>query len=411
LLQGFFVLKFISLQITFNYFKLFAIFKKYLLRKNNLKETALYIHIPFCDHKCIYCDFYSIITEDNILPYLNALKKEISYYAKFYSEGRIYTSIFFGGGTPSLMKPEYISEIIKTLKENYNISANTEITLETNPGTVDKEKLKLFRDIGINRISIGIQSFDENELKFLTRIHDKDTATKTVIEANEIGFKNINIDLIFNLPGQTKEKWESNLNIAVKLPVTHISAYSLILERGTILNKMVLDGKVKIQDEDHDADLYETCINFLERYHFHQYEVSNFAKQGFECIHNNAYWRYKDYLSFGTSSHSFMDEKRWWNYSSLKKYLNEIENKNNAVANYEILNKEQMLNEYIMLALRSCGLDIAEFKNKFGDHWLHKNSTYLNELMKRHFISIDKDYIRLTKGGYAVCDEILNKIL
>jgi oxygen-independent coproporphyrinogen III oxidase len=376
-----------------------------------LKETAFYIHIPFCDHKCIYCDFYSIITEDNILPYLNALKKEISYYAAYYSEDRIYTSIFFGGGTPSLMKPEYILEIIKTLKENYNISGNAEITLETNPGTVNKEKLKSFREIGINRISIGIQSFNENELKFLTRIHDKDTAVKTVIEANEIGLNNINIDLIFNLPGQTKEKWESNLNNAVKLPITHISTYSLILERGTILNKMVLDGKVKIQDEDYDADLYEICINFLEQHGFHQYEVSNFAKNGFECTHNNAYWRYKDYLSFGTSSHSFVNGKRWWNFSSLKRYLNEIEKKDNAVANHEILNKEQMLNEYIMLALRSRGLDIFEFKSKFGEYWLNKNTVYLNELMKRNFLAIDENYISLTKRGYAVCDEILSNIL
>ena len=376
-----------------------------------MKESALYIHIPFCDHKCIYCDFYSIITKDNILPYLYSLKKEIEFYSDQYSADRIFTSIYFGGGTPSLMQPEYISEIISTIKKFYAVSNNAEITLETNPGTVDKQKLRLFHNVGINRISIGIQSFDENELKFLTRIHDKETALRTVDYANEAGFKNINIDLIFNLPDQTKEKWKSNLNIAVQLPITHISAYSLILERGTILNKMVIDGKIKIQDSDYDADLYEICLDFLEDNLFIQYEVSNFAKEGFECIHNNAYWRYKDYLSFGTSAHSFINGKRWWNYSSLKKYLSEMEKKNYAAANFEYINKKQMLNEYIMLALRSKGINISEFRDIFGENWLKINADYLSELKNKNFILFNDKYIRLTKSGYALCDEILSNIL
>ena len=376
-----------------------------------MKESALYIHIPFCDHKCIYCDFYSIITEDNILPYLNSLKKEIEYYSGPYSANRVFTSIYFGGGTPSLMKPEYISEIISTIKNFYNLSENAEITLETNPGTVNSKKLNAFYNYGINRISVGIQSFNESELKFLTRIHDKETALKTVYDAAEAGFKNINVDMIFNLSGQTKEIWKSNLNIAVKLPITHISAYSLILERGTILNKMVIDGKVKIQDDDYDADLYEICLSYLVENGFKQYEVSNFAKEGFECIHNNAYWRYKNYLSFGTSSHSFMDGKRWWNYSSLKRYINEIENNNHAVANFELINKQKMLDEYVMLALRSKGLNVNEFRNMFGDYWLKDKSDYLSRLQDKNFVLITNDYIRLTKSGYALCDEILSNIL
>ena len=376
-----------------------------------MKESALYIHIPFCDHKCIYCDFYSIITEDNILPYLNSLKMEIEYYSDPYSANRVFNSIYFGGGTPSLMQPEYIAEIISTLKSSYNVSDNAEITLETNPGTVNSKKLKSFYNYGINRISIGIQSFNEKELKFLTRIHDNETALKTVHDAAGAGFNNINVDLIFNLPGQTKEIWKSNLSIAVKLPITHISAYSLILERGTILNKMIIDGKVKIRDDDYDAELYEMCLNFLEENNFRQYEVSNFAKEGFECIHNNAYWRYKEYLSFGTSSHSFMDRKRWWNYSSLKRYISEIEITNHAVANFELISKKQMLDEYIMLALRSKGLNVNEFRNMFGDDWLKDKSDYLSQLKDRKFILITDDFIRLTKSGYALCDEILSNIL
>lgn len=376
-----------------------------------MKESALYVHIPFCDHKCIYCDFYSIITTDNIRPFLVSIKKEIKYYSDLYSKDRIYTSIFFGGGTPSLMEPEYLGEIIDSLKANYSISEDVEITMETNPGTVDKKKLRSFREIGINRISIGIQSFDEYELKFLTRIHDKKTAIKTVNNAKEAGFDNISVDLIFNLPGQTKEKWKRNLGTALTLPIKHLSAYSLILERGTILNKMVLDKKVIMQDDDYDADLYEMTIDFMEDKGFLQYEVSNFTKAGYECRHNNAYWRYKDYFSFGTSAHSFVNGKRWWNYSSLRRYISEIENYGFAVAGSEVISAEQKFNEYVMLALRSSGLDLEEFKNMFGENWINEKYDYFKQLMNQSIVKITDKNISLTKKGYAVCDEILNKIL
>ena len=225
------------------------------------------------------------------------------------------------------------------------------------------------------------------------------------------GFKNISADLIFNLPGQTKAKWLNNLETIVELPVKHISAYSLILERGTILNKMVLDGKVKIEDEDYDAELYELTIDFLESKGFSQYEVSNFSKEGYECIHNKAYWEYRDYLSFGPSAHSFVDGKRWWNFSSLKKYISEIETKNFAVAGSEVVTKEQFFDEYIMLALRSNGININELQLKFGDGWLKSKSNYFSELQQHNLLMISKDNIRLTKNGYAVCDEILSNIL
>ncbi|MBP9581589.1 MAG: radical SAM family heme chaperone HemW [Ignavibacterium sp.] len=377
-----------------------------------MKDSALYIHIPFCDHKCIYCDFYSIITSDNITSFLNSLKKEIEYFSKLYSADRKFSSIFFGGGTPSLMQPEYLADIITHLKKYFIVDDNAEITMETNPGTVDKEKLKKFKEGGINRISIGIQSFDEEELKFLTRIHDKQTAIQTVNNAADVGFDNISIDLIFNLPNQTKEKWLTNLQTAIALPIKHISTYSLILERGTILNKMVLDKKVTMQDADYDADLYEATIDFLVSKGFYQYEVSNFTKPGFECVHNNAYWRYRDYLSFGTSSHSFIDGKRWWNYSSLKKYISEIEINNNAIMNSEIISKDQIHDEYIMLALRSSGLDLNDYQIRFAENnWIKKNNSYFELLKNEHHLTINNNWIKLTSKGYAVCDEILKNIL
>lgn len=378
---------------------------------DSLKESALYVHIPFCDHKCIYCDFYSIITKDNIDEFLDSVTKEIAFYSQFHSEGRIYSSIFFGGGTPSLMEPEYINNIISALRDYYIISDDAEITLETNPGTVNKAKLSEFLNYGINRLSIGIQTFDDEELKFLTRIHDKETAIQTVIDAKSAGFENINIDLIFNLPSQSIKKWRRNLEIASSLPVNHISAYSLILEKGTILNKLVLDGKVKIRDADYDAEIYEITMSYLKDHGFKQYEVSNFAKPGYECRHNKAYWHYKDYLSFGPSAHSFVNGKRWWNFSSLKKYISEINLRGSAVANMEVLNNQQMLCEYVMLALRSNGLNVKSLKERFGDKWINEKYDYLRSLQKRGLLYIEDPLIQLTGKGYALCDEILEKIL
>jgi oxygen-independent coproporphyrinogen-3 oxidase len=376
-----------------------------------MKDSALYIHIPFCDHKCIYCDFYSIITYDNVNSFLGSLKKEIDYYSKYFSKERFFSSVYFGGGTPSLMEPEYISEILNCIKKKFLVKEDAEITLETNPGTVNKEKLKSFLNSGINRISIGIQSFNDDELKFLTRIHNSETAAETICYAVDAGFENISADLIFNFPGQTKEKWLSNLKKLVELPVNHISAYSLILERGTILNKMVLDGKVKIQDDDYDAELYHITIEFLEAAGFYQYEVSNFAKAGYECLHNKAYWEYRDYLSFGPSAHSFVKGKRWWNFSSLKRYINEISKNGYAEAGFEYPDNIQMLDEYLMLALRSKGINIQELNSKFGTDWLDKKQEYLNNLEMKNLLIFNENKIKLTSKGYALCDEILASIL
>jgi len=372
-----------------------------------MKNSALYIHIPFCEQKCIYCDFYSIITKNKIDGYLETLLIEMNYYSGLLRDTHIFSSIFFGGGTPSLMSPSYISKIITTAKELFNFTDDVEITLETNPGTVNKEKLVALYEIGVNRLSIGIQSFYEDDLKFLTRIHSSQAARQTVFNAVEAGFNNINIDLIFNLPKQTKEKWFYNLIEAAKLPVTHISAYSLILEPGTILNKMVIDNKVKIEDADFDADLYLITIEYLTSKGFKQYEVSNFALPGYECRHNNAYWQYHDYLGLGTYSHSFINNERWKNLSALSLYSAAIEAKGNAKINIEKITDDEAVNEYIMLALRSSGIDIIELVEMFGDNWLNRNEKYLEVIRAGGFILYKENRISLTKKGYAVCDEIL----
>ncbi|MDP2303100.1 MAG: radical SAM family heme chaperone HemW [Ignavibacteria bacterium] len=376
-----------------------------------INKSALYIHIPFCDHKCIYCDFYSIITSDNVNNYLSSLKKEIDFYSQIYSTTHSFNTIYFGGGTPSLMEPEYLGEIISYLKNKFKIETNSEVTMETNPGTVTKENFISFNKVGVNRISIGIQSFNEDELKFLTRIHSSQTAIDTVHNAKDAGYKNISIDLIFNLPGQTREKWLHNLNTVFTLPIKHISAYSLILERGTILNKMVLDGKVELEDDDHDADLYEMTIDYISNKGMKQYEVSNFCYAGFESVHNNAYWHYKDYLSFGTSAHSFMNGKRWSNLSSLKMYIDAIKKNENAVISIEEISKVEMEEEYVLLALRSRGLLLDEFRKKFGNDWFVRNEKLIDQLVQEKLLVKNNQIIFLTPKGFAVCDEILSRLI
>lgn len=309
------------------------------------------------------------------------------------------------------MLPEYINKIIGELKNKFRVSDDVEITLETNPGTVSFQKLNDFRLAGINRLSVGVQSFNEEDLKFLTRIHTKEEAIKCFYDAVDAGFNNINIDLIFNLPKQTKEKWIYNLKTAIGLPVKHISAYSLILERGTILNKLVLDGKVKIADEDFDAELYSITIKMLVESGFKQYEVSNFSKEGYQCRHNLAYWRYKEYLGFGTSSHSFMGNKRWWNLSSLKMYMDAVDKNHNAQASIENLDNIQMKNEFTMLALRSTGLDLTEYQNFFNEELLITKNNLIKELIENNYLTKQNNFLKLTSKGYPIADEIILKII
>ncbi len=372
-----------------------------------MSKISVYIHIPFCDHKCIYCDFYSITKTENLDLFLVALKEEIL--DCNYFDENIITSIFFGGGTPSLLSPKQIGEILQVFYQNFDVSNSAEITLETNPGTVDLEKLKEFKNVGINRLSIGVQSFNNEELKFLTRIHDKNLAIETVKNGREAGFKNINLDLIFNLPKQTREIWESNLKIALELPISHISAYSLILERGTILNKMVLDKKVEMNEEDFDASLYEYTIDYLSSRNFNQYEVSNFCKKGYECEHNLAYWQHKNYIGFGPSAHSFFNNKRWWNFSGVKQYITKVKNNGNAICGNEELTKQELLDEFVMLAMRSKGLDLNKLENIYGDNWLIRNEGYIDELIFNKFLIENDNFIKFTSKGYIFCDEILLK--
>ncbi|MCX8011155.1 MAG: radical SAM family heme chaperone HemW [Ignavibacteria bacterium] len=377
-----------------------------------MKPLSIYIHIPFCEHKCIYCDFYSLINHSNLENFFNCLKKEIQHFKDDYSIENIIETIYFGGGTPSLVEPKYIEEILTELRNNYKVSDTPEITLETNPGTVTKSKLEELKSIGINRLSIGVQSFDEDDLKFLTRIHSKQQAIDCIKWSEEAGYKNISIDLIFSIPSQSQVVWKENLKLAVEMPIQHISAYSLTLERGTPLYFQVTKGITSLKSIEHDSENYELTMEFLEQNGFNQYEVSNFAKSGFECKHNLNYWNHKNYLGFGPSAHSYYNNRRWWNYTALSRYLEEIKTNSCAIMSEEFLNPTELYNERIFLGLRSKGLDLKKLEEEFNIPIKSMiDERFLNDLLKNDFIKLENQVLRLTKKGYLLCDEICEQLM
>ncbi len=378
--------------------------------------ASLYLHIPYCEKKCVYCDFYSIENMSSMEHFLDALEREIAMYAEQYSSRESFETIFFGGGTPSLLPPSTLERILKALHSHYRIDSGAEITVETNPGTADVEKLRGYRSLGVNRLSIGIQSFHEDELKFLSRIHTADEASVCVENAYLAGFENVSVDLIFSLPNQTLERWKENLRRAIALQPKHLSAYSLIVEEHTPLFTMVQEGRVKPLPEDNDTKMYETTIAAMAEYGFYQYEVSNFARPGFECRHNKNYWNHSNYLSFGPSAHSFWKEhstggRRWWNARNIAHYCDAIGKKTFPVADSETVDKEKMFSEAIFLGLRTGELSVTTLQQLYGVDMLSSRGEKLKMLSEEHLLQIKDRRITLTRKGFMVCDAIAESLL
>jgi oxygen-independent coproporphyrinogen-3 oxidase len=341
--------------------------------------------------------------------FLFALKTEIELRAEDQRFHEPYETIFFGGGTPSLIHPSEIEKILNLLASRFAIQTNAEITLEANPGTVDLEKLKAFRSAGINRISMGIQSFHDEDLNFLTRIHTASEAKQCVRDCIAAGFENVSFDLIFSLPHQTLAKWKSNLEQAVELQPEHISCYSLIIESDTPLFRMVQSNQVTPIDSERDADLYEFTINFLTSHGYEQYEVSNFAKSGkpnFKCRHNLNYWNHTHYLGLGPSAHSFWKNERWWNISDLTAYIRQLDERTLPLAGGEHLTKTQFIEEAIFLGLRSEGIDLLRMKERFGSDVITEHQSTIQNLLNDGLVQIENHRLRLTSKGYLLCDEI-----
>lgn len=369
---------------------------------------GIYLHIPFCDTKCIYCDFYSITNHSRKNEFLNSLTKEIRGKAELL-KNRKFDSIFFGGGTPSLLGFKEFENIFETLYNNYNISSDTEITIEANPGTLDTKKLAEFKNLPINRISFGVQSFIDEELKYLTRIHDSSHAISSIKSAQDAGFTNINLDLIFALPNQTPENWEYNLEKAVSLNTQHISAYSLIFEEGTPLFTMREAGKAKQADIELEQDMYEYTMDYMETNGYKQYEISNYSKPGYECRHNLKYWTLEEYIAFGPSASSYIGSKRWTNVKNIGRYIELIDSGKDAYDFTEVIDKNKSITEHIFLGLRSRGIIFSEFKSSYSIDFAKQYSVPIDILLKNGYAKITSEKLYLTKKGYAVCDEIAAK--
>jgi len=378
--------------------------------------ASLYLHIPYCEKKCIYCDFYSIENMNSMEQFLTALEKEIRMYAGRFSQGDAVDTIFFGGGTPSLLPPSTMGRILTALRSNYQIRTDAEITVETNPGTVDVERLRGYRSLGVNRLSIGIQSFHPHELAFLSRIHSSEEAVQCVENAYRAGFENVSVDLIFSLPNQTLEQWNENLRRAIALEPKHISAYSLIVEEHTPLFTMVQNKMVSPLPEGLDAEIYESTIETMAEYGYQQYEISNYAKPGYECRHNKNYWNHSNYLSFGPSAHSFWKEgptqgSRWWNVRSIAQYCESIGKDEFPLGGSEGVDKDMMFSEAIFLGLRTGELNVAMLQQLYGVDMLATHGEKLKSFSDDDLLRIKDRHITLTRKGFLVCDAIAESLL
>lgn len=382
-----------------------------------MKSLSVYIHIPFCVQKCVYCDFLSApANAEKRSQYVAALKKEIELNAEKYADNYGVTTIFFGGGTPSLLSVKDIETILYSLKQKYNFRNgfdNTEITLEMNPGTASLEKLIRLRHIGINRLSIGLQSANDDELKLLGRIHTYEQFAQTYKWARQAGFENINIDLMSALPGQNIDSWINTLNKIVELEPEHISAYSLIIEENTPLYDN-LDKYPPLPDEENDRKMYQYTKKYLEQKGYFRYEISNYSKKGYECKHNTAYWIRDNYVGFGLGASSMVDNIRWRNKDNLDKYIellhfNDIQSIKEDI---DELSTNDCIEEYMFLGLRLMdGITVKGFKDCFG---VEIDSIYRKQLEKwinEKMLEKNGDRIRLTEAGIDISNVIFADFL
>lgn len=352
--------------------------------------SALYIHIPFCRKKCLYCDFYSrFYSQAQAENYLGALKSQLDRSAYRFS------SVFIGGGTPTVLSGSQLSGLLEKVDKKRVHGA--EFTVEANPESLTAEKIKIMLDCGVNRLSIGAQSFDDKKLQKLGRIHDASTAQEKVFLAHKMGFKNISLDLIFGVYGEALSAWEKDLAAAVKLPVKHISAYALTCEKNTPLSKMIDSGRVKILSGKRFGAMYSLAMSFLPKHGFLQYEVSNFAKKGFECRHNLNYWDNGEYLGLGPCAASYINGVRSRNLARTQEYAARVAAGKDVIVFKEKLSPEKAVREAAAIKIRTAaGIDVDPVFRK-----------EIDLLLKRRLVEYcrNKLGIRLTKKGFLFCDE------
>ncbi|MBT8764243.1 radical SAM family heme chaperone HemW [Desulfohalobiaceae bacterium Ax17] len=370
----------------------------------------LYVHFPFCRKKCNYCAFFSQkLVPEMVQIYLTSLKNEIVFWSNEFNFPAI-SSIYFGGGTPSLLSSEILDRIINWINKYFHLAPALEFTLEANPESLDKkEKVSALRKIGVNRISLGIQSLNDEDLNFLGRVHTAKQAHTSFRLLREAGFANISLDFIWGLPGQTLPKWLGMLKKVVKLKPEHISCYALTIEPGTKLAQ--IKDKLTLPDENEQGKMYVYGGELLESEGYLQYEISNFARIGYSCRHNQGYWDGQDFLGLGPSAVSTIKDKRWQNPANIKDYQKLVEQKYKGLE-YEFLDEKKKTNELVMLSLRtSKGLKLKTYRRLTGKNFVQEYATLVNLLHKNHLIRLCNGYLRLTKTGMLVSDTIIERFM
>jgi len=373
-----------------------------------MKKAALYIHIPFCKVKCTYCDFYSITKKEDQIPiFIESVLKEIEAY-KDYANKWEFDTIFLGGGTPSLLPAKHLEQILQKLDDIFDTSKVKEITLEANPGEAPLDYLKDIKSLGVNRISIGFQSFDDNILKLIGRLHRSEDCFRTFKDLRKAGFDNINADMIFNIPGLTVENWRKDLNKLLELDPEHISAYSLTVEPSTKLFNLVKNKEILMPFEKTDIEQFLLTDDILSKHSYNHYEISSYSKKNKECQHNLHYWSLSPYLSFGPSAHSYDLNRRWWNKRNLETYIQDLQMDKLPIDGNEILSKKDNFNELVLNSLRlSNGLNMDNLKN-YHEYF---NENQLAEMNKKwDCLSVNDKNIKLTNKGFLFVDEITKEL-
>jgi len=365
-----------------------------------IDTLGVYIHIPFCRKKCFYCDFPSYAGLETIFAdYAAALCREIDRRSGLFSACRVDT-VFFGGGTPTLLPVKTLASILETLQRRFPVLSDAEISIEGNPGTIDRETLRALRSAGFNRISIGVQSFSDRVLQAVGRIHTGRQAVQAVLAAQAAGFNNISIDLMYGLPGQTLQDVSSSLQQAVDLPVSHVSVYGLKVEEETPLEAALAAGRVTLPEEDDELAMYELATQFLPDHGYLRYEISNYAQSGKECRHNLKYWRYQPYIGFGAAACSFFGDERLTNTTDVREYIAKVNADKSPVAMKERIEKDTAIAEYVFLALRTAeGIRFAEFVRRFHVDFPSYYTEEIETLLQQQLIYATPDGIGLTLLG------------
>ncbi|MEC1522913.1 radical SAM family heme chaperone HemW [Neobacillus niacini] len=373
---------------------------------------AAYLHIPFCEHICHYCDFNKVFLKGQpVDQYLEALEQEMILTLQKYPTDQLDT-IFVGGGTPTSLNAKQLEKFCDSISRNLPMSKQLEFTFEANPGDLSKEKLQILRNAGVNRLSLGVQTFNDELLKSIGRVHRAEDVYQTVENAKSIGFKNISIDLIFSLPTQTITDFKDSLIEAFSLDIQHYSAYSLIIEPKTVFYNLMQKGKLPTPGEDAEAEMYKLLMEQMEQYGFSQYEISNFSKPGYESKHNLTYWKNDFYYGFGAGAHSYVNGWRRSNAGPLKKYMEQIADGNLPIFQEHQTSKAEQIEEEMFLGLRKTdGVSISHFIEKFDMDPLQIFENEISDLIAKKWIEVKKDNIYLTKTGRLLGNEVFQSFL